>query len=87
MNVTSTQRVQPVTPPARTRKVTREKPIYVESTKTKIAYLPVSRTETDPTLERLEKAGDLIAQGLVTLLWVVVPAVVIAQVGFRLGWW
>ena len=87
MNVTSTQRVQPVTPPAKSRRVKREKPIYVESTKTKIAYLPVSVRETDPTLERLEKSGDLIAQGLVTLLWVVVPAVVIAQVGFRLGWW
>lgn len=48
---------------------------------------PNAARETDPVLDRMEKAGDMIAQGLVTLLWVVVPAVVIAQVGFKFGWW
>lgn len=63
----------------RPRPITREEPRTWDT--------PNAARETDPVLDRMEKAGDMIAQGLVTLLWVVVPAVVIAQVGFKFGWW
>lgn len=81
-------RVTPTYKPSRPRPVKREdKPLYV------VKELPMAVDVTSPEVKRQEKedaifrAKSLTGQAILCLAIILLPLIIVAQIGIWLGWW
>lgn len=80
-------RVTPVYPATKPRTVKRDKPPYA------VKELPMTVDVTSPEVKRQEQEDelflqvDLVGQAVAALVVALIPLVLVAQIGIRLGWW